>query len=104
MLSNSTQRAWYLLCFFPSGAAVIVATLVALVFKFQPGGDPADAFAITFTLAEGMMLAAALGILGTFKTKIATMSVKWLRIINILIIIASGATGYYTFMKMTGAI
>jgi hypothetical protein len=94
------QRVWLLLCIFPSIGAIIVGTLIALAFKYQPGGDPAVAFAISFTLAEGMMLASALGILATIKISHKTRLTSSLRILNIIILIASGFTGYSTFLKM----
>lgn len=100
MSTPLVQRAWLLLCFFPSVGAVIVGILIALAFKYQPGDDPAVAFAISFTLAEGMMLASALGILATIKISNKTKLTSALRIINIIILIGSGFTGYSTFLKM----
>lgn len=101
MNTTSTQKAWFLLAFFPTVAACLVTTLILLAFKYQPGGDPAVAYAISFTLAEGMMLASALGILGTFKVKLKTPLIKFMRLVNIVILSCSGYVGYTTFLQMT---
>ena len=76
-------------------------SLIVLAFQYQPGNELAIVYAISFTLSEGMMLASALGILGTLKTVVKTKLIKSMRLVNIALLAGSGYVGYTTFLKMT---
>ena len=100
MTSPLVNKAWLALCLLPSIAAIIVTILSNLALPYQLGGDAAVAYAISFTLAEGMMMVSALGILASVKSQAKPSLRKTFRLVNVLILIASGFTGYFTFMNM----
>ena len=100
MVKISLQQFLFYLCFFPSGAAIVVAMLIVFAFKYEPEDIPGMAYVISFTLAEGMMLVSAIGIIATVKVLTKTTLVIGLRYLNMVILAASGFVGFATFMHM----
>jgi len=81
-------------------AAMLVSLLIYMAFKYEPSDMPGLGYVVSFTLAEGMMMVSAIGIITSVKIARKTRLVMMLRYLNIAILAASGLVGFNTFMQM----
>ncbi len=100
MAQEPLQKILRILSFAPLVASVIVGLIIYMAFKYEPEDIPGMAYVVSFTLAEGMMLVAAIGILSTVKIKVKTNLIFALRYANIGVLTAAGVVGFVTFMQM----
>jgi len=100
MAEQSLQKILRILSVIPLSASVIVGLIITAAFHYQPDDIPGLAYVVSFTLAEAMMLVAAIGILATIKLRLQTPLFISLRYLNIAILAGAGVLGFVTFMQM----
>lgn len=100
MAQEPLQKILRILSIAPLVASAIVALIIYMAFKYEPEDIPGMAYVVSFTLAEGMMLVAAIGILSTVKIKVKSSAIFGLRYANIAVLTAAGIVGFVTFMQM----
>lgn len=102
MPTATLQKVWGILSVLP----MIIASLGGLASYFayenMQGKDIAVAYALSFTLAELIMLVAGLGIVAYIKGRRKTPVAKGLGVLNVIILFGSGVMGFKTFLLMVG--